>query len=254
LGLAEAEAQHGTLRVGAAGRRVLDGEAVTAVLGEPRKAAAAQQAGVSDPALFEALRKLRKQFADEQGVPPYVIFSDRTLTDMSSAYPQTKEAFLRVHGVGERKAEVYADAFLGLIRSHVAEHGMTAPVAQPAPAASTAPRGNRFREVGEAFNRGMSISELQEQWGVAQGTIVGHLYNFARAGHPIDPERILPTITLPASERDRVLALFDEFGHQLLGPVFSALEGKITYEDLHLLRLYYVSRSATGQGDPAPES
>jgi len=251
LGLAEADPTHGTLRVGAAGRRVLDGEAVTVVQSAPRKAAAAQQPGVSDPVLFEALRKLRKQTADAQGVPPYVIFSDRTLSDMASAYPQSKEAFLRVHGVGERKAEVYAEAFLEVIRQHVAEHGMIEPAAVPVAAVvPAAPRGNRYLEVGEAYLRGASIQDLREQWGVAQSTILGHLYNFTRSGRTLPAERILSECTLSAPDRDRALAQFASLGYELLGPVFAALEGTIPYEDLHLLRLYYACRLAGSEDDP----
>ncbi|WP_066188224.1 MULTISPECIES: DNA helicase RecQ [Gracilibacillus] len=70
------------------------------------------EAGDYDVAVFEELRKLRKQLADEQAVPPYVIFSDKSLREMSNVKPTTKSAMLQIHGVGERKFEQYGSLFM----------------------------------------------------------------------------------------------------------------------------------------------
>ncbi len=70
--------------------------------------------------LFEELRKLRKQLADEQGVPPYVVFSDKTLAEMSELQPSTPEEMLAISGVGEVKLTRYATPFLELIARHKA--------------------------------------------------------------------------------------------------------------------------------------
>ena len=68
-----------------------------------------------DSKLFEQLRMLRKQIADEQGIPPYVVFSDRTLHDMAATLPRTAEAMLTVSGVGEVKLQRYGQQFLRII-------------------------------------------------------------------------------------------------------------------------------------------
>lgn len=65
--------------------------------------------------LFEELRQLRKCLADQQGVPPYVVFSDRTLAELSDIQPATPEAMLTVTGIGEVKLARYGGAFLELI-------------------------------------------------------------------------------------------------------------------------------------------
>ena len=67
------------------------------------------------PPLWEELRSLRLSIAKEQGVPPYVIFHDKTLKEMTLRRPSTKEEFLDISGVGDRKAELYAERFLQLI-------------------------------------------------------------------------------------------------------------------------------------------
>lgn len=70
----------------------------------------------NDP-LFEELRKVRKELAEEAGVPPFVIFSDKSLQDMCARKPETAESFLEVNGVGANKLEKYGEAFLEAIRS-----------------------------------------------------------------------------------------------------------------------------------------
>ena len=68
--------------------------------------------GAKNGALFEALRNLRKQLAAAEGVPPYVVFSDKTLLDMCDKAPQSTDELLAVSGVGAFKAEKYGRAFL----------------------------------------------------------------------------------------------------------------------------------------------
>ena len=65
---------------------------------------------------FDALRGLRLEVAREQRVPPYVVFHDRTLLEMATELPQTREAFGQLSGVGPSKADRYADRFLDLLR------------------------------------------------------------------------------------------------------------------------------------------
>ena len=77
-------------------------------------AVATKQITQNDP-LFEELRKIRKKLADDAGVPPFVIFSDKTLQDMCSRKPQTEDEFLEVNGVGTSKLEKYGEAFLRAI-------------------------------------------------------------------------------------------------------------------------------------------
>ncbi len=77
-------------------------------------AVATKQITQNDP-LFEELRIVRKGLADEAGVPPFVIFSDKTLQDMCSRRPKTEDEFLEVNGVGMSKLEKYGEAFITAI-------------------------------------------------------------------------------------------------------------------------------------------
>ena len=78
-----------------------------------------------DEVLFEKLRRLRKRLADEQGVPPYIVFGDVSLRHMARDCPTTERDLLAVPGVGETKLRVYGDEFLGEIQEHVRANGRT---------------------------------------------------------------------------------------------------------------------------------
>lgn len=69
----------------------------------------------ADQALFDALRAKRLELARAQGVPPYVIFHDATLREMAQQRPADRDAFAALPGVGEKKLDQYADAFLAVI-------------------------------------------------------------------------------------------------------------------------------------------
>ena len=82
--------------------------------------AARRRAGAieCDEVLFERLRTLRRQLADERGVPAYIIFSDVSLREMARNYPTNSTEFRRIPGVGEQKLKDFGEAFLSEIRSH----------------------------------------------------------------------------------------------------------------------------------------
>lgn len=75
-----------------------------------------KQIATNDP-LFEELRVIRKKLAESAGVPPFVIFSDKTLQDMVARKPKNEAEFLEVNGVGANKLEKYGEAFLQAIHS-----------------------------------------------------------------------------------------------------------------------------------------
>jgi ATP-dependent DNA helicase RecQ len=75
-----------------------------------------------DEALFERLRALRKRLADQQGVPPYIVFSDVTLRQMARSYPEDHQQFSRISGVGDRKLRDYGPAFMEEIAAYLREH------------------------------------------------------------------------------------------------------------------------------------
>ncbi len=115
----------GALRLEEKCRPLLRGEETIALRKDGQPTAAKAQTKVQlapevDIALWEALRECRRGYAEELGVPPYVVFHDTTLQEMCLRLPQTMEEFGELSGVGERKLERYGPAFLGVINQHLA--------------------------------------------------------------------------------------------------------------------------------------
>ncbi len=75
----------------------------------------------SDSPLMTALKAKRKEIASDEMIPPYIVFNDKTLWDMSKKMPITKEEMLKVYGVGEVKFKKYGEAFLEVIRGYLGE-------------------------------------------------------------------------------------------------------------------------------------
>ena len=103
--------QYPVLQITLAGVKVLKGqEKVTR-----KMAAKVQKTLPEDNELFERLRELRRDLAEEQGVPPFVIFSDKTLYSMCEIMPTSLTEMLDVKGVGENKLEKYGELFLDIL-------------------------------------------------------------------------------------------------------------------------------------------
>ncbi len=116
--------EHGGLAFGGDARAILKGEAAVMIALPPRKEPRRKRARgdgganpVGDP-LFEALRNLRRELAQEAGVPPYVIFHDATLREIAALRPTSLRELGEVSGVGARKLDAYGEAFLSVVRQH----------------------------------------------------------------------------------------------------------------------------------------
>ncbi len=197
------EYEHGSLKLTPKAWEVLRGkEPFFGRMDEPRKKNVkgrnaiqrphADEATAFDPDLFEALRKKRKALADEANLPPYAIFHDRTLREMATTYPSNKEGMLALYGVGERKLEKYADAFLEIIREHLQTHPMPEtpkPMQASEPATDPTPPENngkrRYIVIGERFNQGRTIEELAREFNIQQNTVIEHLFRYRRKNRPL---------------------------------------------------------------------
>jgi ATP-dependent DNA helicase RecQ len=250
LELLQHDMEFGRLRLTAKGRQALQGGQVLVSLPLARPAAPAPTPPY-EVALFERMRTLRRDLADAADLPPYVIFADSSLVEMAAYLPHSDQSFLAIRGVGERKLAQYGEPFLAAIRAYCAERGLTERPRLPNASAgsATASGGGRSLSVGAAFAAGMAPTELQARYGVLQSTIVNHLYRYLQAGYAVDPERVLALSGLTAETRSRALEALAEHGPERLRPIFDALEGAVSWEELHILRVYVLCRDASlGEG------
>ena len=115
--LQTASAEHGGFALSDRGADILFGRETILLRSDPltpreRKRTEAPKMDDATDALLVALKRKRRELAQEEGVPAYVIFADRTLIDMAEKQPATLDEMLLVHGVGDRKLARYGDAFL----------------------------------------------------------------------------------------------------------------------------------------------
>ena len=121
----------GALRLEEQCRQLLRGEEAIELRRDAAKKKGKQTTKTNLPAdidvvLWEALRDRRRELAEDQGVPPYVIFHDRTLQEMCTALPENLTQFSRLTGVGERKLDKYGSDFIAVIESHLTEQPVSA--------------------------------------------------------------------------------------------------------------------------------
>ena len=112
---------HGGLALGGDARAILSGGETVEIVVPPKRGVGRRDRGAANPVgdpLFEALRSLRRELAQEAGVPPYVIFHDSVLREMAARRPADRAALGEIGGVGARKLEAYGEAFLSVLRQH----------------------------------------------------------------------------------------------------------------------------------------
>lgn len=241
---------HGSLKITEKGAAVLfHDKQVFGRLEEKQVSAGVQTDLTYDRRLFERLRAQRKELADRQNVPPYVIFSDKSLMDMATHYPIHRDSFLTMHGVGTHKLQRYGREFMTVIREFCEEFQIEEKLKYEAvskPVRKT-PGKKRYEQVGEAFRDGRSISDLMQESGVRKQTIIRHLLDYVRDGNTIPADNLLQDVSISPQEQQEVLEAFHRLGTDLLAPVFDALNGRISYNDLHLMRLYILSSTSQRQ-------
>ncbi len=190
-----------------------------------------------DHDLFEELRDLRKRIADDKGVPPYVVFGDRPLRQMAYYYPQSRDAFSRISGVGEAKLEQYGESFLRVIRDYAAPRRIhERPIPQSARRERRTARAlsQTYVQTRDLLRQGLSFEEVAKQRSLATVTIIGHMERLAEAGERFDVSEWLP----PPERRLSIEAAFRQVGSELLGPVHDHLGGDYSYDELRLVRLH----------------
>ena len=172
--------------------------------------------------LFERLRVLRKQVADEQNVPAYVVFTDTTLEDMARQRPTTPDALRNVSGVGERKLQLFGKQFLDVILDYVRERVQS----------GEKPKGSTQLITLDLYNTGMNMEEIATERQLTTGSVANHLVQLSRAGYPIDLASLITPTERQEIEQAMAVAGLEE---GRLKPLFDHFEGKYDYGKLTLV-------------------
>jgi len=143
-----------------------------------------------DEALFKKLALLREELAEQEDVPPHVIFSDVTLTEMSQRKPVTEDALRRISGVGQHKLEEYGPAFIAVIDKHVASGDGKSAKSGGKDIPMLIAKGPGLNEtqtyiLGQ-YRKGVSLQDIAAAQGVSETTVLKHYVAIIRAGQYID--------------------------------------------------------------------
>ena len=227
--------EYNALKVTERGNRVLFGGERVFLAGFTRPAAEPEDSiDQPNPDLFERLRALRKQLADERKLPPYVIFHDRTLRHMAAELPSTREELLRIPGVGQRKAFDYGDEFLAEVETYIGETGATPATLSESFAPQRRSVGGlsaTIRETLRLFREGHDIATIAKTRGLAKTTIEGHLVEGIEAGERVEIDRLIDPW-----RRVVIEAAMNELGSDYLGPIREELGDGFSYDELRLVR------------------
>ena len=200
-----------------------------------------------DQELFAELRTLRRDLADQQEVPPFVVFGDVSLRYMAVAFPQSLENFAQVPGVGKAKLEQYGERFVAAIRSYAEPRNIADRTVETASSTGTASvdresrrerregrRSDTYEQTLALLFRGLDIGQIARERGLAETTIIGQIERMASQGRELPLERLLPEAARLQSIRDA----FDICGQEYLKPVREYLGPDFSYEEIRLARLH----------------
>jgi len=207
---------HGSLKLTDACRPVLRGEQTLMLRKDVHvektkrdKADKRQPGNGADSALWNALRAKRRELADQQDVPPYVIFHDATLMAMVDARPRTHQQLAMISGIGERKLELYGDEFLAVLAEFDEPDDTLV--------------NDTVSETLDLFRLGYSIEQIAERRGIKDDTVYSHLAKGLETG-TVRLDEVLPISAQEIREIELVLLELPEAQSNALKPVYEQFD------------------------------
>lgn len=183
-----------------------------------------------EAALLRKLKTLRRELAAEENFPPYIVFSDATLMEMSTYLPQNPDELACISGVGQTKLQKYGNVFLEMIQIHCNGRGLASRIGlKPA---KRERNDGRERDNGtkqeslSLFRQGKSVEEIASLRKLSPGTVEGHLAFYVNRGD-------IPLDELVDQEKIPVIReAFERIGGRMLTPVKQFLGEGYTYGDI----------------------
>ncbi|MFP4015676.1 MAG: DNA helicase RecQ [Halanaerobiales bacterium] len=182
----------------------------------------------TDDELFDILRDLRKNIADQEGVPPYVIFHDSTLREMCRYYPIEKTAMLKITGVGVVKFQKYGDKFINAIDDYLEEKQIDKKegIEEKNLIIKSNAKGskNSFLLTYKLFKSDKSIKEIAEERDLTERTIENHIFKAYEEELDIDLDFLIPD-----DFEEEIVKIINKNGSERLKPIKESLPEEVTY-------------------------
>lgn len=197
--------------------------------------------GASDEKLLVMLKDLRRSIAKQKNLPPYVIFQDPSLEDMSIQYPISLEEMKKIVGVGESKAKKYGGEFVDLIGKYVEENGIERPddlIVRTAPAKS----GLRVHII-QGIDRKLPLEDIAKAKGVKLNEIIEELERIVSSGTRVNIDYHIDDV-IDEDVQDEIYDYFLESDTDSLDDCYNEFEGDYTEEEIKLVRIKFLSEVA----------
>jgi ATP-dependent DNA helicase RecQ len=187
--------------------------------------------------LFTILRTLRKQIADEQFVPPYVVFADKSLRDMAEKRPQNLTEFEEVYGVGSNKRDKYGKVFLEAIRTFCQEQDLPTGAASSdvanQPNLSNVASYSQM-QTWELYRQGLTVQGIANARGMSPNTISGHLVELMEMGWEVDIN-----VLVDSERQQAIVNAIEVIGDERLKAIYEFLQEVYTFEEIKLVRAWW---------------
>ncbi len=199
--------------------------------------------------LFEHLRKMRKDLADLQNVPPYAIFPDVTLQALAHFRPLDRDLFASIPGVGEHKLEAYFTPFSEAIERYCIDHNLTTnlPIppkreqARPIVTSDTHLLSPSASITLDLYRQGFSPAVIAEQRGFQLSTAMGHLSEAIEAGEVVDTSSLISD-----EHRQAIEYAIQQCGDYPLKPIKEFLGDDYSYGEIRII-IAQIHRTANTQ-------
>jgi len=192
-----------------------------------------------DPELFEMLKDLRKTVAKKHHLPPFVIFQDPSLSDMSIQYPITIEELKNIQGVGEGKAKRYGAEFVELIRAYVEDNDIER--AQDMVVKSVANKSKMKVSIIHSIDRKISLEDIADSKGIEMKELISEVEAIVNSGTRINIDYYIDEI-LDEEHQEEVFEYFREAEDDSVDLALKELgEDEYAEEDIRLMRIKFLS-------------
>lgn len=192
--------------------------------------------------LFIELKILRREIAERENVPPYVIFSDATLLELSTYLPNSKEELNQISGFGAFKIEKYGEIFLPIILEYCKSNNLSSKINEKKQKRKNVAKSTNKYEAGtftttfQMFKAGNSIEEIASIRNLTINTIQNHLVNFVTFG-TIKPSELMDT-----SKIEPIIEITKTQSIQSLKAIKEELGEGFSYFEIHIAIAYYKSQ------------
>jgi ATP-dependent DNA helicase RecQ len=168
-------------------------------------AARSSEGGAADPRLRGMLKDLRKEVADEEGLPPYVIFQDVSLDEMATHYPICEDELLRITGVGTGKAKKFGAPFLELIQNYVEVEGIERP--DDLLVRSSAHRSTHKVSIIQRIDRKIPLADIAVELHLPMAELLSEMESISTSGTRLNLDYAIDEVM----DEENIEELFDHF-------------------------------------------